>query len=223
MILRRLTLPSTLIALQADVFVPRYLRDVQNMPHSLSPLPPAPVFPPQAYLQDYLTPKRVEETHEEAMDLTLLSQPARPSLPLPGTVSPFSSNTASEPLQPLTPQTYYDRLVHLLRWELDAQASQKEDIVLWKVDVKVLNWDEDIFALQVPNARGDSEFGGRVAIGDLVHLREVVELKETKTDGREIKEYVTGGVGTGRAFEGRITAVRKREAHVREFVHSSHT
>lgn len=160
------------------------------------------------------------------MSLALLTQAAPPTLPLVGEPSGFTTNPSPGQPPPLTPETYHARFAHLLRWELDAQATQKEDIVLWKVGVKVLNWDEDTFSLQVPNVRGDTEFGGRVAVGDLVHLREVVEIKEIRKNGREEKEYITGGCGTGRAFEGRITVVRKREASVCmsiQLFHSSST
>ena len=200
---------------QADPFVPQYLKDIQHMPHRLTPLPPIPIFPAMAYLQDYLPQKRADEAHKKAMSLALLSMPAPAPPPRLGAVStPTTPVSKPEQLPPLTPQTYHAHFVHLLRWELDAQAVQKENIILWKVGVRVLDWDEGTFALYVPSVRGDTEFGGRVGVGDLVHLREVVEVKEIRRDGREEKEYITGQ-GTGTAFEGRVTVVRKREGFIR--------
>lgn len=193
--------------------MPQYLKDIQAMPHRLTPLPPIPIFPAMNYLQEYLTQKRVEEAHKKAMNLALLSKPAPPPPHRLGTTP--TTLGKPEQLPPLTPQTYHAHFAHLLRWELDAQAVQKENIVLWKVGIKVLEWDDATFALYVPSVRGDTEFGGRVAVGDLVHFREVVEIKEIRRDGREDKEYITGQ-GTGTAFEGRVTVVRKREGFIRE-------
>jgi hypothetical protein len=170
-----------------------------------------------AYLQYYLPQKRADEAHKKAMSLALLSMPAPPPPPRLGAVStPTTPISKPEQLPPLIPQTYHTHFVHLLRWELDAQAVQKENIILWKVGVRVLDWDEGTFALYVPSVRGDTEFGGRVGVGDLVHLREVVEVKEIRRDGREDREYVTGQ-GTGTAFEGRVTVVRKREGFIRTY------
>jgi len=192
------------------------------MAHTLTPLPPIPLFPPTSYLQTYLTQSRIDQAQKKVMSLALLSSPPPPPPPKLSASSWGSSpskskppSTVTAPLPPLKPETYYAHFLHLLRWELDAQATQKEQIVLWKVGISVLNWDEATFVLYVPSVRGDTEFGGRVAIGDLVQLREVMEWREVRREGpnREEKEYV-GGKGTGRAFEGRVTVVRKREGMV---------
>lgn len=198
-------------------------------PHMLTPLPPIPVYPTVAYLQEYLTAKRVTEVHKKVMGLGLLAYgppPSNRSLAQPP-LTPGGGKfqpPAQHQLPPLTPQTYYAHFTHLLRWELDAQASQKETLILWKAGIKVLNWDEGTFVLYVPSVRGEyGEGGGRVGVGDLVHLREVVEFvvevpgsAGSKGRGNESKETAISGHGTGRAFEGRVSVVRKREGLIRK-------
>lgn len=63
----------------------------------------------------------------------------------------------------------------------------------------MLNWDRSEFVLEVPGLR---ENYPRLEIGDLAHLRMIFE--EAKT-------------GSGRAFEARVNALRKREGLVRAF------
>lgn len=194
----------------ADPFVPQYLKDVQKMPHKMTPLPPMPIFPPRRYLQQYLTSDRMEEAHKKAMSLSLLSLP-----PPPPAHRHNGHTNGTVPLPELQPETYHAHFLHLLRWELDAQATQKENIILWKAGIKVLDWSEATFVLYVPSVRGDTEFGGRVAIGDLVHMREVIEFKDADKDaGHRDQKEVASGRGTGNAFEGRVTVVRKREGLV---------
>lgn len=68
--------------------------------------------------------------------------------------------------------------------------------------------------------RGDTDFGGKIAIGDIVILREVIEFKEagptSEGDGLASPTATTTGKGkgTGRAFEARVTTVRRRESLV---------
>ncbi|RXW11818.1 hypothetical protein EST38_g14038 [Candolleomyces aberdarensis] len=216
----------------------QYLKDIQMQPHVLTPLPPIPVYPTRAYLQEYLTTKRVAEVHKKVMGLGLLAYGPPPSSRIVGGMSQAQSPLTpggggvgkmqvqlqpSQQLPPLTPETYYAHFTHLLRWELDAQAFQKETLILWKAGIKVLNWDESTFVVYVPSVRGEyGEAGSRmgVGVGDLVHLREVVEFmvevpgsagSNKGRGGESCKETVISGQGTGRAFEGRVSVVRKRE------------
>lgn len=120
-------------------------------------------------------------------NLTLLSAPPIPS-------------SAKEPA--LTQESYHDHWITLLRWELDAMALQKEQIVLWQLGFRVENWNNAEFVLYVPGIR---ENHPRLEIEDLVHMRQVIEAQNC---------------GSGRAFEGRVVNLRKREGFVRELLES---
>ena len=84
-----------------------------------------------------------------------------------------------------------------MRHELDAMTTQKEQITLWKIRVSVAIWSDAQFVLYVPGIR---ENHPRLDIGDLVHMREVIEDKK---------------IGSMKAFEGRVVTLRKREGFVR--------
>lgn len=168
---------------QADIFVPQWLRDIQNQPQTLQALPPSPPFPPVSYVRSFLLPFLIDE----------LCKP-RPSNLLTSAPPPLSS-----PPPPLSIETYEAHWTALLAWELDSQARDKENIVLWKNPIKILDWDRSEFVLEVAGLR---ENYPRLEIGDLAHLRMIFE--EAKT-------------GSGRAFEARINALRKREGLVRAF------
>ncbi|KAG6856540.1 hypothetical protein H0H87_003359 [Tephrocybe sp. NHM501043] len=94
---------------------------------------------------------------------------------------------------PLQIKTYHDHWQTLLGWELDHSSLEKEKIVLWKVGIKIAIWIDAEFVLTVPGIR---ENYPRLEIGDLIHLREVYEKLQR---------------GSGMVFEGRVTALRKRE------------
>jgi len=98
---------------------------------------------------------------------------------------------------PLTIETYHDHWTALLAWELDKLAIDKEQIVLWKIGIRVSDWANAEFVLVVPGIRENSP---RLEIGDLLHMREVMEGMKT---------------GSGLAFEGRVVALRKREGFIR--------
>ena len=118
-------------------------------------------------------------------NLTLLSAPA----------IPFGAKAPA-----LSQESYHDHWITLLRWELDAMALQKEQIVLWRPGFRVENWKNAEFVLEVPGIR---ENHPRLEIEDLVHMREVIESQ---------------GRGSGIAFEGRVVNLRKREGFVRELL-----
>jgi hypothetical protein len=120
-------------------------------------------------------------------NLTLLSAPTFPS----GTKAPA-----------LTQESYHDHWITLLRWELDAMALQKEQIVLWQLGLRVEDWKNAEFVLYVPGIR---ENHPRLEIEDLVHMREIIEPQSR---------------GSGIAFEGRVVNLRKREGFVRELLES---
>lgn len=164
----------------ANVFIPQYLKDIQKQPHNLVPLPPVPVFPPITYPQTFLIPKLIDKL-DKPPSVTLLSV-------APPTVVP-----------PLKVDTYRAHWSCLLGWELDSLTSDKEQIVLWKIGIKVAVWDHAEFALFVPGIR---ENYPRLEIGDLVHLREVLPQQQK---------------GSGLAFEGRVVALRKREGFIHIF------
>ena len=77
-------------------------------------------------------------------------------------------------------------------------ALQKEQIILWKLGFRVENWKNAEFVLYVPGIR---ESHPRLEIGDLVHMRQVIEAEQR---------------GSGIALEGRVVTLRKREGFVRE-------
>lgn len=140
------------------------------------------MFPSITYLETYLTPRLIEDSIRSD-NLTLLSAP------------PISSGAKAPAL---TQETYHDHWLTLLRWELDAMASQKEQIILWKLGLKVANWKNAEFLLSVPGIR---ENYPRLEIGDLVHMRQVIEAEKR---------------GSGIALEGRVVTLNKREGFVRE-------
>ena len=174
-------------ALQAETFVPQYLKNIQKQVHTLDPLPAIPLFPSTTYLETYLTPRLIKDSIRSD-NLTLLSAPPIPSV-------------AEVPA--LTQESYYDHWITLLRWELDAMALQKEQIVLWQLGFRVENWKNAEFALYVPGIR---ENHPRLEIEDLVHMRQVLEAQNC---------------GSGRAFEGRVVNLRKREGFVRKLLNLS--
>jgi len=103
-----------------------------------------------------------------------------------------------EKIPPLVIDTYHTHWTEILRWELDAIVSEKEEIIIWRIAVKVVSWKDAEFVFPVPGIRENHPY---LEIGDLVHFREV--LKNEKR-------------GSNSAVEGRVTALRKREGLVRE-------
>lgn len=160
---------------QADIFIPQYLKEIQKQPHNLIPLPPVPVFPSLAYLESFLLPGLIEKKRSS----TILS------------TSPLKICPA------LQIETYSAHWLCLLAWELDNLTRDKEQIILWKIGIKIVIWDDSEFLLSVPGIR---ENHPRVEIGDLLHLREVFERENR---------------GSGIAFEARVVALRKREGFIR--------
>lgn len=102
----------------------------------------------------------------------------------------------------LTRESYHDHWITLLRWELDAMALQKEQIVLWQLGFRVESWRNAEFVFYVPGIR---ENHPRLEIEDLVHMRQVIEAQNC---------------GSGIALEGRVVNLRKREGFVRELLKS---
>ncbi|KAK0200904.1 P-loop containing nucleoside triphosphate hydrolase protein [Desarmillaria ectypa] len=109
--------------------------------------------------------------------------PPEPTLHLPG----------------LTVERYREHWNTLLAWELDQVAADKEQIVLWKIGVRVVDWKQSYFSLVVAGIR---ENHPHLEVGDLIHLRQV--LVEEKR-------------GSGLAFEGRVLTLRKREGLIHFF------
>ena len=177
---------DSFFALQAETFVPQYLKNIQKQVHNLDPLPAIPLFPSITYLETYLTPRLIKDSIRSD-NLTLLSAPPIPS-------------GANQPA--LTQESYHDHWITLLRWELDAMALQKEQIVLWQLAFRVENWKNAEFVFYVPGIR---ENHPRLEIEDLVHMRRVIEPQTS---------------GSGLAFEGRVVNLRKREGLVRELLES---
>ncbi|KIK57484.1 hypothetical protein GYMLUDRAFT_46067 [Collybiopsis luxurians FD-317 M1] len=97
---------------------------------------------------------------------------------------------------PLNTEEYTRHWNFLLSWELDQLVTDIQKIILWQVRVRVLDWDNSDFFVLVPGIR---ENYPRLDIGDIIHLREV--LVEWK-------------VGSGIAFEGRVSRLRKREGFI---------
>ncbi|KAJ6463413.1 P-loop containing nucleoside triphosphate hydrolase protein [Mycena sanguinolenta] len=139
----------------AEIFIPQYLQDIQNQPHSLQVLPPILPFPTQEYLQRFF-PSSIIET-SSAQRSSILSNPPPATAPS------------------LTALYYHPRWNALLSWELHKLAVEKEQIVLWKTGIKVGQWDGAEFLLFVPGIRESSP---RLEIGDLLLLREVFETRK---------------------------------------------
>ncbi|PBK71878.1 P-loop containing nucleoside triphosphate hydrolase protein [Armillaria solidipes] len=167
----------------ADVFVPQYLRDIQKQPHYFNALPPLPIFPSPSYCHG-IYPNDMINTLSDAYQPDLLSSaPPESTLHLPG----------------LTAERYREHWNTLLAWELDQVAADKEQIVLWKMGVRVVDWRQSHFSLVVAGIR---ESHPHLEVGDLIHLRQV--LVEEKR-------------GTGLAFESRVLTLRKREGFIHFF------
>ena len=166
---------------QADTFVPQHLYNIQREIHSLKPLPPIPIFPSVSYLQSFLIPRLIDETHKSD-NFSLLNAP-----PIP--------KDSKTPL--LDRINYHNHWAEILRWEIDAIAQKKEDIVLWKLGLKVVEWNDSEFVLFVPGIRENHPY---LEVGDLVHLREVTMQEKRR-----------------QALEGRVVALTKREGLIREF------
>lgn len=99
---------------------------------------------------------------------------------------------------PLSNQNYLEHWTEILRWELDAIARDKEEIVLWKLQPTVSVWKASEFMFYVPGIRENHPY---LEIGDLVHMREVLPAdKRTRMV----------------ALEGRVVALRKREGFIRK-------
>ncbi|KIY70065.1 P-loop containing nucleoside triphosphate hydrolase protein [Cylindrobasidium torrendii FP15055 ss-10] len=102
----------------------------------------------------------------------------------------------SLPEDSLVPETYAKHWNTLIAWELDQLAIDKQAVVLWKVAIAIVDWNASIFSVPVPGIRENHPY---LEPGDLLHFREV---------------DVKGKRGTGRASEGRITSIIKREGLV---------
>ncbi|KAK7460460.1 adenylosuccinase ade13 [Stygiomarasmius scandens] len=186
----------------ADVFIPQYLKDIQKQAQNFVPLEPISLFPSPSYLKTFL-PASIIDHVLKLYPSTLLSLPppsrSFSSSPTPSSPSSRKDNPVSSPeinFSPLITSEYYNHWRSLLSWELDEMAKEKEKIVLYQMNVSVLNWDRSEFAVCVVGIR---ENHPRVDIGDIMHLREVlVEWRR----------------GSGTAFEGRITMLRKREGFI---------
>ncbi|KAJ3789054.1 P-loop containing nucleoside triphosphate hydrolase protein [Lentinula aff. detonsa] len=99
--------------------------------------------------------------------------------------------------RPLNAEEYKYHWKSLLSWELDQLATDKQKIILWQVKVRALDWDNAEFSVLVPGIR---ENYPRLDVGDVLHLREVL---------------IDWKMGSGWAFEGRVTRLRKREGFIR--------
>ncbi|KAJ3992098.1 P-loop containing nucleoside triphosphate hydrolase protein [Lentinula boryana] len=98
--------------------------------------------------------------------------------------------------RPLNAEEYKYHWKSLLSWELDQLATDKQKIILWQVKVGALDWDNAEFSVLVPGIR---ENYPRLDIGDVLHLREVL---------------INWKTGSGCAFEGRVTRLKKREGFI---------
>jgi hypothetical protein len=158
------------------------LYNIQKETHPLKPLPPIPVFPSLSYLQTFLIPKLINQSTKNDVPSLLRATPIQKD---------------AQPTR-LGLDTYHDHWTQILRWELDAVAHDKEQIVLWKLVPKVAVWKEAEFLFSVPGIR---ENHPHLEVGDLVHMREVIASERR---------------GSQRALEGRVVGLVKREGLVRE-------
>ncbi|KAF5336688.1 hypothetical protein D9758_015674 [Tetrapyrgos nigripes] len=177
----------------ADVFIPQYLKDIQTQSQKFTPLKAISLFPPPSYLSTFL-PSSIIDRVQSLYPSTVLSGPPHPSRSHSFS-SPNSSFFDEVNFPPLTPSAS-NHWRALLSWELDQQTREKEKIVLYQMNVSVQDWDQAEFAVCVVGIR---ENHPRLDIGDIIHLREVL---------------VDWKCGSGVAFEGRITTLRKREGFI---------
>lgn len=112
----------------------------------------------------------------------------------------------------LSSSTYQSHFLPLLQDDLATVSLTKAEIVLWNISVRFADQNTPAdhnppnggsaisseFSIYVPGIR---ENHPRVDIGDIVHMREVFDKWKT---------------GSGLAFEGRVTVLRKREGIIRE-------
>lgn len=115
---------------------------------------------------------------------------------------PRSASLLSSPPPPTAPtalgiETYHSHWAALLALELDTLSFDKQQIVLWKIGIKIGVWKDAEFVLFVPGIR---ENYPRLDVGDLVHMRQVLEAEQR---------------GSGLAFEGRVVNLVKREGFIR--------
>ncbi|KAJ7730393.1 P-loop containing nucleoside triphosphate hydrolase protein [Mycena maculata] len=139
---------------QADIFIPQYLQDIQNQPHILKILPPIPPFPSLDYLQTFLPSTIIDVSTSQRS--SILSNPP------PATAPSLAA-------------AYHPHWNALLSWELHKLAVEKEQIVIWKTGIKVGDWVLAEFLLFVPGIRENTP---RLEIGDIVVLREVFEAQK---------------------------------------------
>lgn len=153
---------------------------IQNETTPLTPSPPLDPFPPLQYIHSFYIPRLVD-THNGIPDL------------LRGGCIPGTQRR-----DPLSESNYLEHWTEILRWELDAIARDKEEIVLWRLQPMVSVWKASEFMFYVPGIRENHPY---LEIGDLVHMREVLPA-----DQRTRKV----------ALEGRVVALRKREGFIRK-------
>ncbi|KAF7297231.1 hypothetical protein MIND_00956200 [Mycena indigotica] len=174
----------------ADIFIPQYLQDIQNQPHTLRPLPPIPLFPSIEYMQTFLPPSLI--------DVSTAGKSSILTYPPPATAPSMTTS-------------YYQHWNALLSWELHKLAVDKEQIILWKTHIRIANWDAATFQLAVPGIRENTP---KLDLGDVIVLREVLEARRA---GSGIA--FEGGVVSTRKREALIHFYCPAlKAHIQQFV-----
>lgn len=170
--------------LQVEPFIPAFLHAVQStQPEYLHPLKATEPFPKPSYPVSFL-PKPLLNPLElaKASDFLLYDPPVEKDV---------------QRLPKLEQATYSDRWKTLLGWELEALGSTLGELVLWKMQLDVVDVGAEVYRATCPGIR---EGHPKVEVGDVVLLREV---------------FLDLGHGGRDGFQGRVVAVRKREGFLR--------
>ena len=164
-----------------EPFIPGFLHAVQrHEPQYLHPLKATDPFPLPDYAESFL-PKPLLDPIDppEPSDFLLHELPVEPK--------------EVQHLATLERFTYCTRWRTLLGWELESLGVTLGELVLWKMQLEVVDVQAEVYKATCPGIR---EGHPKVEVGDVVSLREVyLDLSEGSADG----------------FQGRVVAVRKRE------------
>ena len=143
--LSALILPSNNALEQAPPFTPAYLLAIQHtLPHTLATIPPLALFPSLSYLQEYLTEGRLREVYDGAGEAAAEGNgmggglTSKLLLQAPN----HEDSAAQQGIANLTPESYTSHFTALLALELDALATMKSRLVLWKIGVTIDVWEE---------------------------------------------------------------------------------
>ena len=170
---------------QVEPFIPAFLHTVQtHHPQYLHPLKATDPFPLPTYPESFLSKPLLDPLDpSEPSDFLLHKPPVEPK--------------EVRDLGKLEPVSCEARWRTLLGWELESLGTTLGELVLWKMQLEVVDVEAGVYKATCPGIR---EGHPKVEVGDVVLLREV---------------YLDLGEGGPDGFQGRVVAVRKREGFLR--------